>query len=361
MKKLLPVLAVLIGLAAPAHAQGTLSIAMNIQQDANGRPLAGALLYLYVVGTLATPEIAFQDVGLTQALPWPIAADQVGRLPNFYIPSGSVHARLTDAVGNVQFDYPNVLVIGGAGGGGGGGPTVDPSSIATTGDIKFRLTKEDLSGWVKLNGQTIGNASSGAVHADPSMQNLFTYLWTFCSEAHCPLSPGVRGSSAVADFNANKKIQLLDMRSRMVAGRDCMEASCAGRLLATNVTSGGTDSVDTAAASGGQANKTIALAFLPALSLPVSVSVSTSGGNHSHNATVSGGVNGGSSSVNATYGTGGNNANFPSPPATVTVSIGNSGTLNMSGSGSGTASLNGGGTPLPVENPFLLGSYYIKL
>src|SRR5271157_328525 len=141
MKKLL-FLALLF--VTPAHAQGTIPVSMNVQSNING-PLPGALLYTFVTGTVATPEIAYQDVGLTHALPWPIPADNNGRLPQIYLPTGSVHARLTDASGNIQFDYANVLVIGGATGGGGGGGTVDPTTVAATGDIKFRLTNETLS------------------------------------------------------------------------------------------------------------------------------------------------------------------------------------------------------------------------
>ena len=267
MKWLLALLTLLF--VVPAHAQGTIPVAMNVQSNING-PLPGALLYTYVVGTVATPEIAYQDVALTQPLPWPIAADANGRLPLFYLPAGSVHARLTDASGSIQFDYLNVLVIGGATGGGGGGGTVDPTTIFATGDVKFRLTNETLTGWVILNGQTIGSATSGATGlASATAQALYIYLWTFCSNAHCPVTTG-RSASALADFTSGKQLQLPDMRDSMPVGRDCMGNSCLGGILLSNISSGGSDTADTPGAFGGVANQPIAnpicRTYLPSIS-----------------------------------------------------------------------------------------------
>lgn len=392
MKKLLFTIAALLTLAGPVHAQGTLPIAMNVQQDANGRPLAGALLYTYVIGTLATPQIAFQDISLTRQLPWPIPADQNGRLPMFYLPSGSVHARLTDASGGIQFDYPNVLVIGGAGGGAGGGPTVDPSAVASVGDIKWRPTSETLAGWVILNGQTIGNAVSGGTQiASPNALSLFLYLWANCPNTNCPVTPNGHGSSALADFNAGKQIQLLDLRGAMMAGRDCMGSTCLGHIPASVVTAGG--DADTAQATGGTATTGLALVNLPTLNLPVSVAVAATqvlvnvpstavstnvtvtGGVHSHG--VTGAPIAGGAGLNAQFGTGGDFASFPSPAAA--IGIANSGALTLTGTGtgataaaqasggtntstgSGAAFLGGSNAPIPTISPFMLGTFYQKL
>ena len=341
MKKLLLALGLVLG-TFPVHAQGTIPVAMNVQQDANGQPLAGALLYTYVVGTVSTPEIAYQDPGLTLTLPWPVVADGNGRLPMFYLPAGSVHARLTDASGNVQFDYPAVLVIGGttSGGGGGGGPSVDPTSIASTGDIKFRLTSETLAGWVILNGETIGSATSGGTSlASSSAQNLYVYLWTNCPNTHCPVSTG-RGASALADFAANKTLQLMDMRDSLLVGRDCMGSSCLGGLLLSNITSGGTDTADTPGAFGGVANQIIAQTNIPSYNLIIPAGQ----GSHSH--TIPG--------------------VFTSP----NISFGGSSPFLLTGSGvvTGTSTLpqmsaqsGGSGVALPVMNPFKLGTFYCKL
>jgi hypothetical protein len=164
----------------------------------------------------------------------------------------------------VIFDYPTMQVIGpSSGGGGGGGGSVDPTTIAATGDFKWRATTETLTGWVKANSLTIGSASSGASQrANADTQNLFVYLWTNFTDAHCPVVGG-RGGSALADFTASKQITLPDLRSRSPLGVDDMGAAAAGRLLASNVTSGGGDGVTTPAATGGEANHTLALAEAP--------------------------------------------------------------------------------------------------
>ena len=361
MKWLLTALALLF--AAPVHAQGTVTMAGNVQQGINGQPLAGALLYIYVINTTATPQLAFQDINLTQALPWPVPADVTGRLPFFYLASGSVHLRMTDSGGGIVFDYPNVLVIGGSGGGGGGGggQVVDPNAIASTGDIKFRLSGELLPGWVVLNGQTIGGPLSGAsasgCGATPQQpsgtcQNLFVYLWANCPNAHCPVTPGGRGATALSDFQANKQLQLMDMRDSMPTGRDCMGNACLGGILLSNISSGGTDKADTPGAFGGAPNHPVTLCNLPALSLLGSVTICIGSRSHSHALqgsavpTTGGALNVGTGG--STLLSGGN------------ISTKSAATLPAM-SGTGTASLAGSNTALPIMSPFKLATYYIRL
>jgi hypothetical protein len=273
-----------------ASAQGTLPIALTQQfsftncatfTNACGTPLSGGLLYFYQVGTVATPQQSFQDTGLTILNPWPLVLDANGRIPSFYLANGSIHVRLTDSSGNVQFDVINQLVIGpSSGGGGGGGGSIDPTTIASTGDIKFRPTTEVLTGWVRLNGLTIGSAVSGATgRANADTQSLFIYLWTNCPDAHCPVVGG-RGGTGLADFNANKQLTLLDMRGRNFAGLDDMGATAAGRILSSNVTSGGSDTTTTPQATGGEANHALSVAELAAHNHTASSVVTDPG--HSH-------------------------------------------------------------------------------
>ncbi len=184
---------------AVASAQGVIPVALAQQSDINGRPLAGALLYIFQVGTVATPQNAFQDFGLTLPYPWPLRADQFGRIPMFYLANGQVHARLTDASGVVQFDVPNLQVIGpSSGGGGGGGGVVDPTTIFAPGDFKWRATSEAVVGWVKANGQSIGTAGcigcTGRTNTDT--QALYIYLWANCTNAHCPVGRRPRRDGA---------------------------------------------------------------------------------------------------------------------------------------------------------------------
>jgi hypothetical protein len=319
-------------------AQGVIPIALQQVISANGQPLSGALLYIYQAGTVATPQNAFSDPGLTIPLSNPLVADSTGRLPMFYLANGSVHVRLTDAGGVVIFDYPSMLVIGASGGSSSGG-TVDPTTIASTGDVKFRPTGESLAGWVKMNGLTIGNATSGASgRAAADTQNLFIYLWGVCPQTHCPVSSGGRGTSALADYSANKTLQVPDWRARMPFGLDDMGNTAAGILKALNVTSVG-DTVTTPGATGGEAVHTQTPAEIAA---HTHANTLTDPG-HFHGITL---ATGGGVSTQIGPGTGG-----PQNQNTATAFTGI--TINNASAGSST--------PFNVMAPFMLGTWYMKL
>lgn len=315
----------------------------NCTQFANacGTPLSGGLLYFYQVGTVATPQNSFQDTGLSLTNPWPLTLDSNGRIPNFYLANGSVHIRLTDANGVVQFDIPSILVVGASSGGGGGG-SVDPTTISSTGDIKFRMTGEFVTGWAKLNAQTIGSATSGATQrANADTQNLFVYLWGNCPDAHCPVLGG-RGGSGLADFNANKQITLPDWRGIGPVGLDDMGNSAAGRIFAQNVTSGGGDTTTTPGASGGEALHTMALTEL----VGHTHSITDPGHTHTTNPANFVGLNGGSAG-NSIFSAAGN------LPASLSI---NSATTGITGTNS-----TGSDTPFNQMQPFILGTWYVKL
>lgn len=252
--------AVIGALVGQALAAGTIPVVLVQQLDGNGSPLRNCQLFLYQVGTVATPQTAYQDTALSLPLPWPVECDANGRVPMFYLADGSVHPLLKDSTGLVQFDYPSMLVIGPSSGG-GGGSTVDPTAILSTGDVKFRPTSEVLAGFVKMNGQTIGSATSGASgRANADTLNLFTYLWQNCTNAHCPVLTG-RGVSASADFAANKQITLPDWRARIPVGLDDMGSTAAGILPASTVSGG--DTPTTPGAIGGSPTHTLLAAELP--------------------------------------------------------------------------------------------------
>lgn len=325
-----------------ANAAGVITVALVQQSDINGRPLSGALLYIYQVGTVATPQNTFSDFALTIPNPWPLPADSTGRIPMFYLADGQVHARLTDASGTVQFDYPNMQVIGPSSGGGSGGGGVDPTTVASTGDVKFRMTGEIITGWVKVNGQTIGSAVSGATgRANADTQALFTYLWANCTNAHCAVSGG-RGGTALADFNANKQLTLPDLRGRVPTGLDDMGSGAAGRILSSNVTSGGGDGPTTPMATGGEANHTVTIAELPSHTHAV-----TDGG-HAHAFTYQ--------QANNNPGTGAGGV-----ASRIDASGDNTATVTQSNTTGITNQNTGGGGAGQNMAPFLLGSFYLKL
>lgn len=213
---------------------GTIPFALQQQVDQNGRPLAGAFLYLFVSGSVSTLASVYQDYGLSIPAQNPLIADITGRIPMFWLADGTIHPRLTDAYGNVIQDIPVMQVLGPSSGSGGGGSSVDPTTIFATGDVKFRATSETLTGWVKMNGLTIGSPTSGATgRANNDTQNLFIYLWTNFTNTQCPVSGG-RGSTALADFQANKTIGIPDWRARSCVGLDDMGNVAAGILTTVN-------------------------------------------------------------------------------------------------------------------------------
>lgn len=88
----------------------------------------------------------------------------------------------------------------------------------------FRTTAP--SGWVKGNGGTIGNASSGATtRANADTVDLFTLFWEQFSNTVLPIqtsagAASTRGASAAADFAANKRLPVFDLRREYDRGAD---------------------------------------------------------------------------------------------------------------------------------------------
>ncbi|MCZ4089321.1 hypothetical protein [Sinorhizobium psoraleae] len=82
------------------------------------------------------------------------------------------------------------------------------------------------SGWIKANGGTIGNASSGATtRANADTEELFTLFWGQFNNTLLPIqdsagAASTRGASAAADFAANKRLPIFDLRTRYIRGAD---------------------------------------------------------------------------------------------------------------------------------------------
>jgi hypothetical protein len=84
--------------------------------------------------------------------------------------------------------------------------------------------------WLILNGQSIGDASSGATaRANADTESLFTYLWTNIAQTDLPIqdstgAASTRGASAAADFAAHKRMPLIDMRDMFWRGKSASRA-----------------------------------------------------------------------------------------------------------------------------------------
>lgn len=87
-----------------------------------------------------------------------------------------------------------------------------------SGLIGISLSATAPTGWLNLQGGTVGNATSSAtVRANADTAGLFAYLWNNLSDTLAPVSGG-RGANAAADFAANKAITLPDLRNRKPMG-----------------------------------------------------------------------------------------------------------------------------------------------
>ncbi len=91
-----------------------------------------------------------------------------------------------------------------------------PEASFQTGDIIYGFNSS-RTGFLQVNGDTLGSGSSGATHAGTAFNDLFNYLWDNLADAQAPVSSG-RGASAQADFDANKTITMPDFRGRSPLG-----------------------------------------------------------------------------------------------------------------------------------------------
>lgn len=331
---------------------GTFPGVANTQQnDLNGAPLAGALLTVYQGGSTSALASTFQDIGLVIPAANPLVADASGRIPLFFVADGSYGMRLTDSQGiqsNGGFFYPQVPSIGASSSGGGGTP-VDPTTVASTGDVKCRLEQGTIAGWVRINGRTIGNGTSGASErANADTQALFIYIWSTYADALCPVLGG-RGATALADFNAGKQITLLNGRGRDIRGLDDMGNAAAGSLTGVTFRTG---NATTAGSDGGSNSTTLTLAQLPSGITSAGTSTTT--------------VSFGGSGHVATYLT---PSTYPGPSSGgLSTAYDLSGASNIlfitTASGSGSASVtsnNTSGNAFPSVPAFLLGTLFWKL
>lgn len=115
-------------------------------------------------------------------------------------------------------------------------------------------------GWLLANGRTIGSASSSANNKSNDYKELFELLWNNFSNEVLAVSGG-RGSSATADWNANKSIALPDLRGRMTVGRDAMASNNSNRIASECVSNGA--NADQMGASGGTDKVTLAESHIP--------------------------------------------------------------------------------------------------
>lgn len=303
-----------------------------------GEVMPGCRLYIIQAGTTATPQNAYQDSGLTVALPNPLVGDESGRIPQFFLADGLIKLRLTDAANTQQFVGDNLLVIGpSSGGGGGGGGTVDPTTIAATGDFKASFTSDPITGWVRANGRSIGSSISGATErANLDVLALFSALWP---NTTLTVSTG-KGASAAADWAANKTITLPDLRGRVLSGLDDMGATDSARLTGSSLTTVRL----TLGGAGGESLHPLISTEIPSITSSASVTLNSNASN-----VITG-------NTTTTLQSGGTGALFQG------IANGTAGSSVLPSSGNPVVtSTNTGGNGHNTMQPTLLVTYFIKL
>jgi hypothetical protein len=190
---------------------------------------AGALAYFYTDNS-TTPLIVYRDSTLTSPYTWPVVADNTGVFPPIYIPYVTYRRRIVTADGVLISDAGNI--DNPAPPSGGGGIVVTADQIFQTGDPVPRLRTGTMTGFVRMNGRTLGSALSAATeYAAADAASLFAFLWNNLPDSIATVSSG-RGATAVADFAANKTIVIPTMQGYLAAGVDDMGAAAAGRIQA---------------------------------------------------------------------------------------------------------------------------------
>jgi microcystin-dependent protein len=334
---------------------GSISLSLSQQLDSQGRPLSAGKLYFFQAGT-STPQNAYQDVALTIPHANPMTLDASGRISAFYLADGQIKIRLTDKNGVDVIAVDNLLVIGPSSGA-GSPPSVDATTLLATGDVKARYGTGTLSGFVRLNGRTIGSATSGATErANADCQALFEFLWTV--DANLAVSGG-RGASANADWSANKTITLPDGRGRVLAALDDMGGAAAGRLTAGFFGTAAT----VLGAAGGAESHTLTTAQLPIVTPAGTVSSPVTDSGHFHGVSGASVLDGaGARPLSSSNAVGGNNN-----PATGFVSSNGGGqiietkTTGVTVSSTFTGTSFGSGNAHKTVPPTILLTFYIKL
>lgn len=227
-KSLAAGLALALGWISLASAAETWPLSRQQVFDASGRPLLVPRVAFFKAGT-TTPLEVYSDAALTRPLAQPVKADGAGRFPRVYLPAALYAEEVLGPYGNVLWRDDGLGTVPPTTGGGEGG-TVDPTAIAATGDVKWRMDAGIMPGWVRMNGRTLGGAGSGATElASATASAAFAYLWNTFPDTVASVVGG-RGTSAASDFSAGKQIVIPTMQGLIQAGLDDMGSSPAGRL-----------------------------------------------------------------------------------------------------------------------------------
>lgn len=318
---------------------------LSLQQrlDRNGRPQAGAKAYFYETGTL-TARTVYSDPGLSTPHAQPVVADTFGAFPAVFPPLGQYRCRVVTSSGSLIFD---VELDGGAEAVVGGGGT-DPDLLIKTGFIVAKLKSGTETSYVRLNGRTIGNASSGATErANADCENLFVELYNSLSNTIAPVSGG-RSGTAATDFAAGKTLTLPNAQGRALIGLNGMGGTAANLLSALTFTLGDQDTPGSAVGAG---THTLTEAQLPVVNRTPAGSIAITDPGHAHAISPSAASNNNNAAASGST----VNAATSGASATQTAATGISATFT------GTQFTFGSGSAHPNVQPSMTCTFYIKL
>jgi hypothetical protein len=196
---------------------------------------AGAKIYFFEAGT-TTPRSSYSDAALTTPHTHPVIADAYGRAPAIFLDFDNYRERVRTSGDTTIWDtdnIPNPAPVAPE-----DGIAADSVQALQTGQIIFAGANTTFDGFVRLNGRTIGSATSGASErANADCEDLFAYIWNNYANGQAAVSTG-RGASAAADWAANKTIAMPDARGAGLIGFDDMGNSAASLLGSAPVVSG---------------------------------------------------------------------------------------------------------------------------
>jgi len=192
--------------------------------DENGQIASGAKAFFFEANT-NTPLTVYTDQALTTPHAFPVVASSRGVLPVIYLPYTDYRVLIRSAADVTIYDAP--YVPNEAPPSSGGGLVVTSTQIYRTGYVLMSPFDDPIDGFVRMNGRTLGSASSGATeYAGADGHDLFVKLYSKYSDTRAPVSGG-RGSSAEDDWAANKTITIPSSRGRVLIGSDTMGNSAA--------------------------------------------------------------------------------------------------------------------------------------
>jgi microcystin-dependent protein len=218
-------------------------------------------VYFYGAGSLGDLAV-YTDSGLSVAHPQPVTTTGNGRMPPVFIGEDSYRFRV--------YTMDNVLIedVDGLPGAEAEPATVpdpigtDQTALLATGDIIAAFAtnagaSSTRTGFVRCNGGTIGNVGSNATERqNADTEDLFTWLWNNSTNTELVIQTSAgagttRGANANADWLANKRMPLPDLRGRVIAGLDNMGSNigAAGRLNSGGM---GVDALAPGSAGGAQ-------------------------------------------------------------------------------------------------------------